>query len=86
VGGGGGFQLGPLGTTATNRSIVPAPGDYDDGEIGGIMIGRETEVLRENLPQYYFVHQKSHMLCTDANPGHRYGQPATNPLSYGTAL
>jgi hypothetical protein len=22
------------------RPIVPAPGDYDDGEIGGMMIGR----------------------------------------------
>jgi hypothetical protein len=32
-------QLGPLGTAATIRPIVPAPGDYDDGEIGG-MIGR----------------------------------------------
>jgi hypothetical protein len=32
--------LGPLGTAATNRPIVPAPGDYDDGEIGGMMIGR----------------------------------------------
>jgi hypothetical protein len=38
-GGWGGVQLGPLGTATTNRSIVPAPGDYDDGEIGG-MIGR----------------------------------------------
>jgi hypothetical protein len=36
---GGGVQLGPLGTGATNRPIVPAPGDYDDGEIDG-MIGR----------------------------------------------
>jgi hypothetical protein len=48
--------LSPLGTAATNRSIVPAPGDYEDGEIGG-MIGRETEVLGENLPQCRFVHQ-----------------------------
>jgi hypothetical protein len=31
--------LGPLSTAATNRPIVPAPGDYDDGQIGG-MIGR----------------------------------------------
>jgi hypothetical protein len=37
---GRGVQLGPLGTAATNRPIVPAPGDYDDGEIGGMMIGR----------------------------------------------
>jgi hypothetical protein len=26
-------QLSPLGTAATNRPIVPAPGDHDDGEI-----------------------------------------------------
>jgi hypothetical protein len=32
-------QLGPLGTAVTNRPIVPAPDNYDDGEIGG-MIGR----------------------------------------------
>jgi hypothetical protein len=36
---GGWSQLSPLGTAATNRPIVPAPGDYDDGEFGGI-IGR----------------------------------------------
>jgi hypothetical protein len=30
--------LGPLGTAATNRPIVPALGDYD-GEIGEMMIG-----------------------------------------------
>jgi hypothetical protein len=35
---GGGVELGPLGTAATNRTIVAAPGDYDDGEIGGMMI------------------------------------------------
>jgi hypothetical protein len=35
---GGGVQLHPLGTAATRRPVVPAPGDYD-GEIGG-MIGR----------------------------------------------
>jgi hypothetical protein len=34
---GSGVQLGPLGTAATNRPIVPAPGDYDDGEIDGII-------------------------------------------------
>jgi hypothetical protein len=37
---GGGVQLGPLGTAATNRPSVPTLGDYDDGEIGGMMIGR----------------------------------------------
>jgi hypothetical protein len=33
---GGGVQLGPFGTAAANRPFVPAPGDYDDGEIGGM--------------------------------------------------
>jgi hypothetical protein len=43
--GGGGAQLGPLGTAATKRPIVPAPVDYDDGEIGG-MIGRGNRSTR----------------------------------------
>jgi hypothetical protein len=42
--------LGPLGTAATNRPIVSAPADYDDGKIDRI-IGKETEVLGENLDQ-----------------------------------
>jgi hypothetical protein len=40
-----GVQLGPLGTAAINRPIVPAPGDCDDGEIGG-MIGRGNRSTR----------------------------------------
>jgi hypothetical protein len=35
-----GVQLCPRHTAATNRPIMPAPGDYDGGEIGGMMIGR----------------------------------------------
>jgi hypothetical protein len=37
--------LGPLGSAATNRSIVQAPGDYDHGDIGG-MIGRGNRSTR----------------------------------------
>jgi hypothetical protein len=43
---GGGVQLGPLGIAATNRPIVPAPGEYGDGEIGGMMIGRGNRSTR----------------------------------------
>jgi hypothetical protein len=43
---GGGVQLGPLGTAATNRPILLAQGDYDNGEIGGMMIGRENRSTR----------------------------------------
>jgi hypothetical protein len=42
---GGWSQLSPLGTASTNRHIVPAPGDYDDGEFGG-MIGRGNRYTR----------------------------------------
>jgi hypothetical protein len=53
--------LGPLGTAATNRPIVPVLGDYDDREIGG-MIGKRNRSTRENLPHCRFVQHKSHML------------------------
>jgi hypothetical protein len=37
---GGGVQFGLLGAAVTNRPTVPTPGDYDDEEIGGMIIGR----------------------------------------------
>jgi hypothetical protein len=43
---GGGVQLGPLGTAATHRPLVPAPGESDDGEIGGMMIGKGNRSTR----------------------------------------
>jgi hypothetical protein len=39
-------KLGPLGTSATEWPIVPVPGDYDDGEIRGIKIGRGNRRTR----------------------------------------
>jgi hypothetical protein len=42
--------LGPLGTAATNRPIVPAPGDYDDGEIGGMIVRRNRSIRRKPAP------------------------------------
>jgi hypothetical protein len=41
----GGVQLGPLGTAAINRPIVPAPNEYDNGEIVA-MIGRGNRSTR----------------------------------------
>jgi hypothetical protein len=38
--------LGPLGTSATEWPTVPAPGDYDDGEFGGMKIGRGNRSTR----------------------------------------
>jgi hypothetical protein len=38
-------KLGPLGTSATHWPIVPAPGDCEDGEFGG-MNGRGNRSIR----------------------------------------
>jgi hypothetical protein len=46
---GAGVQLVPLGTWATNWPIVPAPGDYADGEFGGIIICRGNRSARRKL-------------------------------------
>jgi hypothetical protein len=43
---GDGVQLGPLGTSATKWPIVHVPGDYEDGEFGGMMIGRRNRSTR----------------------------------------
>jgi hypothetical protein len=39
-------KLGPLGTSATEWPIVPAPGYYDDGEFGGMKIGKGNRSTR----------------------------------------
>jgi hypothetical protein len=38
--------MGPLGTSATEWPIVPAPGDDDNGEFGGMKIGRGNRSTR----------------------------------------
>jgi hypothetical protein len=63
--------LGPLGTTATNRPIVPAPCDYDDGEIGGMMIGKgNRNTRRKPAPVPLCPPQTTHAL-----PGREPGPP-----------
>jgi hypothetical protein len=58
---GGGVQLGPLGTMATNRPIVPAPGDYDDGETGGMMIGKGNQSTRRKPAPVPLCPPQTHM-------------------------
>jgi hypothetical protein len=44
---GGGVQMGPLGTSATEWPLIHAPGDYDYGEFGGMKIGRGKRSTRK---------------------------------------
>jgi hypothetical protein len=63
--------LGPLGTAATSRPIVPDPGDSKYSEKTC-----PSAALSTTKPTF----------CPDANSGRRGGKPATNSLSYGTAI
>jgi hypothetical protein len=65
---GGEVQLGSLGTSATECPIVPAPGDYDAGEFGGIKIDRGNRRTRRKLVAH-FVHHKSHLTKPGLEPG-----------------
>jgi hypothetical protein len=65
----GGVQLGPLGTTVTNRPIVPAPGDYDDGEIGGMMIGRGNRSTRRKRTSVPLCPPQTPHALTGREPG-----------------
>jgi hypothetical protein len=79
---GGGVQLDPLDTVATNRPIVPNPRLIMLMEkLVEWLLAGEIEVLEENVPQYYFVHHKSSTCFPDANTDCRVGKPATNSLS-----
>jgi hypothetical protein len=62
---GDGVQLGPLGTAAANRPVVLAPGDYDDREISGMMIGRgNRSTRRKPAPVPLCPHQTPHVAQT----------------------
>jgi hypothetical protein len=56
--------LGPLGIAATNRLIVPAPGDYDDEEIGGIIGRGNRSTRRKPAPLPFGPPQTPHVART----------------------
>jgi hypothetical protein len=62
--------LGPLDTAATNRPTVPTSGDYDDGDIGGIMIGSgNRSTRRKPVPNAAFFYLVCEAIGTAATPG-----------------
>jgi hypothetical protein len=84
IGGGGGIQLGPLGTSTSNCPIVPAPCEWLLGWIISWVDDwqEKPEILREKLPQCQFGHHKSHKTWPVPNPGRRVRKTATNCLSW----
>jgi hypothetical protein len=69
-----------------NRLILPAPGDYDDGETGGMMIGRGNRSTRRKKIAPVPLCPQTPTCCSDANPARRGGKPPTNRFSYGTVF
>jgi hypothetical protein len=60
--------LGPLGTAATNRPIVPAPGDYDDWQ-GKLKYSKKTclcAILPTTNPHMLAGHEPG-SLCWEAS-------------------
>jgi hypothetical protein len=80
-------KLGPLGTSATEWPIVPVPGDYDDGEFGGMKTGRGNQSTRRKpAPAPLCSPQIPIDQTPGSNPGRRGGKPATKRLRYGASL
>jgi hypothetical protein len=64
-----GVHLGPLGTSATSWPILRTPGDYEDGEFGGMMIGKgNRSTRRKPAPVPLCPPQIPHDL-TECKPG-----------------
>jgi hypothetical protein len=81
---GGGVQLGPLGTEVTNRPTVPTPGDYEDGEFGGMKIGRGNRTTRRKpVPVPLCPPQTPHAARTGIRSA-AVGNQRLNHLSWGT--
>jgi hypothetical protein len=64
-------RLSPLGTSATTGLLYQRQmmDGGNCGAIGGMKIGKGTEVLGENLPECHLVHHKSYMTSPGLDPG-----------------
>jgi hypothetical protein len=79
----GGWNQGPLDTAATNWPIVSAPGDYDNGEIVG-MIGRGNRITRRKpAPVLLCPPQSPHAARTRTRAAAVGSQRLTAELRHG---
>jgi hypothetical protein len=77
---------GPPTTSATNWPIVHGPGDYEAGEFGGTMTGKGNRSTRRKPAPVQLCPQQIPHDLTGREPGRRGEKPATNRVSYGTAM
>jgi hypothetical protein len=78
-------KLGPLGTSAIYWPIVPAPGECEDGEFGGMNWQGKPKYSEKTCPGSTLSTTNPTWPDPGSNPGRRGGMPATNRLSYGAA-
>jgi hypothetical protein len=81
-----GVQLGPLGTAATDRPIVSAPGDYDDGKICGIIGRGNRSTRRKTTPVPLCPPQTPHAARTQNRAAGVGSQRLTAVSQYGSIL
>jgi hypothetical protein len=80
------FKLGPLGTLAIYPwPIVPAAGDCEDGEFGGMNWQGKPKYSEKTCPGVTLSTTNPTWPDPGSNPGRRDGKPGTNSLSYGAA-
>jgi hypothetical protein len=66
--------------------IVPAPGDCEHGEVGGMnCFGRGNRSTRRKLAATPLCPPRIPLADPGANPGRLGWKPATNRFSYGAA-
>jgi hypothetical protein len=84
---GGGVHTGSTRQVGHFWPIVPAPCDCEDGEFGGMKIGRGNRITRRKAtPAPLCPPQIPLRPNQGANPSRRGGKPATNRLNYGAAV
>jgi hypothetical protein len=73
--------LSPLGTAATNRPIVPVPGDYGDVEIGGMVGKGHRSTQRKPVPVTLCPPQSPHAVTVSKvmSAYRRRGTVSENP-------
>jgi hypothetical protein len=70
--------LDPIGTAVTKRPVAPAPGDYDGGEVSGMMIGKGNRSTRKKpAPVPLCPPQTPHAARTRARVAVVGSQPVT---------